>query len=113
MKKLRDSGITIIALVMTIIILLILAQNKKLAKYVNKLKLHLSKSYTAIETVNKLQKQNTDLQYENQELKRENHKLKNYINKTFEVVKHLFNFPLDTFKRLVDNFVKSFDKDNL
>ncbi len=92
---------------------LILAQNKKLAKYVNKLKLHLSKSYTAIETVNKLQKQNTDLQYENQELKRENHKLKNYINKTFEVVKHLFNFPLDTFKRLVDNFVKSFDKDNL
>jgi len=48
-----------------------------------------------------------------EELKRENHKLKNYINKTFEVVKHLFNFPLDTFKRLVDNFVKSFDKDNL
>ena len=41
--------------------------------------MQLSKSYTAIETVNKLQKQNTDLQYENQELKRENRKLKNYI----------------------------------
>ena len=89
---------------------LILAQNKELVKYVNRLKLHLSKSYTAIETVNKLQKQNTDLQYKNQELKRENHKLKNYINKTFEVVKHLFNFPLDSFKRLVDNFVKNMEK---
>lgn len=41
--------------------------------------MQLSKSYTAIETTNKLQKQNTDLQYENQELKRENRKLKNYI----------------------------------
>ena len=92
---------------------LVLAQNKELIKYINKLKSHLSKSYSAIETVNKLQKQNADLQYENQELKRENHKLKNYINKTFEVVKHLLNFPLDTFKRLVDNFVKNFDKDNL
>ncbi len=89
---------------------LVLAQNKELVKYVNRLKLHLSKSYNAIETMNKLQKQNTDLQYENQELKRENRKLKNYINKTFEVVKHLFNFPLDTFKRLVDNFVKNIEK---
>ena len=89
---------------------LVLAQNKELVKYVNRLKLHLSKSYNAIETVNKLQKQNADLQYENQELKRENHKLKNYINKTFEIVKHLFNFPLDTFKRLVDNFVKNIEK---
>lgn len=89
---------------------LVLAQNKELVKYVNRLKLHLSKSYSVIETVNKLQKQNADLQYENQELKRENRKLKNYINKTFEVVKHLFNFPLDTFKRLVDNFVKNIEK---
>ena len=89
---------------------LILVQNKELVKCVNRLKLHLSKSYNAIETMNKLQKQNTDLQYANQELKRENRKLKNYINKTFEVVKHLFNFPLDSFKRLVDNFVKTFDK---
>ena len=89
---------------------LILAQNHELIKYVNKLKLHLSKSYSAVETIEKLQKENTNLQYENQELKRENHKLKNYISKTFEVVKSLFDFPLDTFKRLVDNFIKSFEK---
>lgn len=89
---------------------LVLAQNKELVKYVNKLKFHLSKSYTAIETMNKLQKENANLQFENQELKRENHKLKNYIRNTFEVVKHLFNFPVDSFKRLVDNFIKTFDK---
>lgn len=89
---------------------LIVAQNKELVKYVNKLKSHLSKSYTAIKTMEKLQKENINLRYENQELKMENHNLKNYINKTFEVVKHLFNFPKDTFKRLVDNFVKTFDK---
>ncbi len=89
---------------------LIIAQNKELVKYVNKLKLHLSKSYTAIKTMEKLQKENINLRYENQELKRENHNLKNYISKTFEVVKHLFNFPVDTFKRLVDNFIKTFEK---
>ncbi len=89
---------------------LIVAQNKELVKYVNKLKLHLSKSYTAIKTMEKLQKENINLRYENQELKRENHNLKNYISKTFEVIKHLFNFPVDTFKRLVDNFAKTFDK---
>lgn len=89
---------------------LVLAQNKELIEYVKKLKLHLSKSYSAIETVNKFQKENANLQYENQELKRENHKLKNYISKTFEVVKHLFDFPIDTFKRLVDNFVKNMEK---
>lgn len=36
--------------------------------------------------------------------------LKNYIEKTFEVVKHLFDFPKDRFKRIVDNFIKTFDK---
>ena len=89
---------------------LIIAQNKELVKYVNKLKLHLSKSYTAIKTMEKLQKENINLRYENQELKRENHNLKNYISKTFEVVKHLFNFSKDTFKRLVDNFVNQIEK---
>ena len=33
---------------------LILVQNKELVKCVNRLKLHLSKSYSAIETMNKL-----------------------------------------------------------
>ena len=89
---------------------LILQQNQQLITYTNKLKLQLSKSYTAIKKVEKLQQENTNLKIENKELKNENYKLKNYINKTFEVVKHLFNFPIDRFKRLVDNFVNYFEK---
>ena len=89
---------------------LILQQNQQLITYTNKLKLQLSKSYTAIKKVEKLQQENTNLKTENKELKNENYKLKNYIEKTFEVVKHLFNFPIDRFKRLVDNFVNYFEK---
>ncbi len=89
---------------------LILQQNQELVKYTNKLKTHLSKSYTAINKLEVLQKENIALRYENEELKRENSRLKNYINKTFEVVKHLFDFPLDRFKRLVDSLVKHFEK---
>lgn len=89
---------------------LILQQNNELIAYSNKLKLQLSKSYTAIRKIEKLQQENINLKYENEELKRENYKLKNYIEKTFEVVKHLFNFPIDSFKRLVNNFVKHFEK---
>ena len=89
---------------------LIIQQNNELILYTNKLKTQLAKSYTAINRLEKLKKENTNLKYENSELKRENNRLKNYINKTFEVVKHLFNFPLDTFKHLVDNFVKHFEK---
>ena len=48
--------------------------------------------------------------YKNEELKKENYRLKNYIEKTFEVVKNLFNFPIDRFKRLVNNFVQYFEK---
>jgi len=89
---------------------LILQQNKELINYTNKLKIQLSKSYTAIRQVEELKKENLNLKYENEELKRENYRLKNYIEKTFEVVKNLFNFPLDRFKRLVDNFVQYFEK---
>lgn len=88
---------------------LLIQQNQQLITYTNKLKLQLSKSYTAIKKVEKLQQENTNLKFENKELKNENYKLKIYIDKTFEVVKHLFNFPIDRFKRLVDNFVKHFE----
>ena len=88
---------------------LILQQNKELIEHTNKLKIQLSKSYTAIKKVEELQQQNINLRYENAELKRENYNLKNYIRKTFEVVKHLFDFPMDRFKRLVDNFAKHFE----
>ena len=43
---------------------------------------------------------------ENENLKIENYRLKNYINRTFEVVKYLFEFPIDSFKRIVDQFIK-------
>ena len=89
---------------------LILQQNQELVEYTNKLKVQLSKSYTPINKIEKLQQENMNLRYENEKLKKENYKLKNYIEKTFEVVKHLFGFPMDTFKRLVNNFVKHFEK---
>ncbi len=89
---------------------LILSQNKELVEYTNKLKTQLAKSYTAIQRVEKLQQENINLKLANEELKKENKHLKNYIEKTFEVVKNLFSFPIDRFKRLVDNFTKSFEK---
>ena len=89
---------------------LILNQNKELIEYINKLKLQLSKSYSIINTYQKLQKENISLKQENKELKIKNYKLKNYINKTFNVVKNLFDFPINRFKKLVDNFVNSFEK---
>ena len=89
---------------------LIIKQNQELVKYTNKLKIHLSKSYKAINKLEELKQENINLRHENEQLKKENNNLKNYINKTFEVFKHLFNFPLDTFKRMVDNFVKHFER---
>ena len=86
---------------------LMIAQNQKLIKYVNKLKLQLSKSYKAINNFEQLKNENIKLKIENENLKRENHKLKNYITKTFEVVKYLFDFPLDSFKRIVNNFINN------
>lgn len=89
---------------------LLLAQNKELIKYTNNLKLQLSKSYTAIQRVEKLENENTNLKYENQELIKENYKLKDYIDKTFEYVSILFDFSKSTLKNLVNNFVKHFER---
>ncbi len=72
--------------------------------------MQLSKCYKAIEAITKLKKENDILQNENKNLKQENFTLKNYISNTFEVVKHLFDFPKDRLKRLVDNFIKEFQK---
>ncbi len=89
---------------------LIVQQNHDLVKYTNKLKVQLAKSYTAIENAERLQNENIYLKNEIEALKIENYKLKNYIEKTFEVVKNLFNFPIDRFKRLVNNFIEYFEK---
>ena len=64
----------------------------------------------AIEEVSKLKYENCRLKDENRNLKDKNQNLTNYIEKTFEVVKYLFNFPIERFKRLVDNFVKNVNK---
>ena len=89
---------------------MILKQNNELVNYTNTLKEHLSKSYCAINKLDKIKQENETLKQENILLKQENSKLKRYIENTFEVVKHLFNFPLDRFKRLVNNFIKNFEK---
>ena len=91
---------------------LVIAQNQKLIKYVNKLKLQLSKSYKAINNFEQLKNENIKLKIENENLKRENYKLRNYISRTFEVVKYLFDFPLDSFKRIVNNFTKEFKNEH-
>lgn len=89
---------------------LILAQNKELIEYTNKLKLQLAKSYAAIKQSENMQKENINLKKQIIKLRVENHRLKNYITKTFEVVKNLFSFPIDRFKRIVDNFIHSKEK---
>lgn len=89
----------------------IIQQNQELVKYANKLKEQVSKSFTAINMVERLQKENNILKSENERLRQENSGLRNYINKTFEVVRNLFDFPIDTFKRLVNNFIEHFEKE--
>ena len=64
----------------------------------------------AIQRVTKLQSENINLKYENQELQRENNRFKNYIEKTFEVIKNLFDFPIDKLKKLMDNFIENMGK---
>ncbi len=82
---------------------LVVAQNKQLVEYNKKLKTNLAKAYIAIKRVTTLQNENTNL-------KQENKKLKNYIEKTFQVVKVLFDFPIDRLKRLIDNFIRNIEK---
>ncbi len=86
---------------------LVVAQNKQLVEYNKKLKTNLAKAYIAIQRVTTLQTENTILRQENINLKQENSKLKSYIQHTFEVVKTLFDFPIDKLKRVVDNFIKN------
>ena len=86
---------------------MVVAQNKKLVVYTNKLKSYLAKSFKAMERVDNLQVENKDLKQENYELKKENKRLKEYIEHTFEYVSLLFDFSKNRLKRLVDTFVNS------
>ena len=67
-----------------------MAQNRQLVEYNKKLKINLTKAYTAIQRVATLQTENISLKQENIKLKQENHSLKSYIQHTFEVVKNSF-----------------------
>lgn len=89
---------------------LVLKQNQELIEYTNKLKVNLSKVCNVINKVEELQKENVHLKHENEHLRQENNKLQDYIHKTFEVVNRLFDFPMESLKRLVNNFVRHFEK---
>lgn len=90
---------------------MVVAQNKKLVVYTNKLKSYLAKFFKVIETADNLQVENKDLKQENYELKKENKRLKKYIEHTFEYVSLLFDFSKNRLKRLVDTFVNSLNKE--
>ena len=90
---------------------MVVAQNKKLIVYTNKLKSYLTKSFKVMERADNLQAENKDLKQENYELKKENKRLKEYIEHTFEYVSLLFDFSKNRLKRLVDTFVNSLNKE--
>ena len=90
---------------------MVVAQNKKLVVYTNKLKSYLTKSFKVMERADNLQAENKDLKQENYELKKENKRLKEYIEHTFEYVSLLFDFSKNSLKRLVDTFVNTIKKE--
>lgn len=85
---------------------MVVAQNKSLQLYVNKLKTNLAKSKNTIEHNIELQKQNKILIEENQRLKEENNQLKNYIEKTYKYISALINLPIKSIKNMIDTFVQ-------
>ena len=74
----------------------------------------LAKQYTRIKTITDtiiqkqetLQNENKEVIQEKEKLEKENTYLKNFIDKIFEYVSILFDFPKETLKRLVKNFVE-------
>ena len=92
---------------------LVVAENKKLVKHCNRLREY---CITSVNTFNKCLEYETEiknLKKENSFLKEKIKNLKNYIEKTFEVVKHLFHFPINSFKNIVDNLIKHENKDKI
>jgi hypothetical protein len=90
---------------------LVVTENKKLVKHCNRLREY---CITSVNTFNKCLEYETEiknLKEENSFLKEKIKNLKNYIEKTFEVVKHLFHFPINSFKNIVENLIKHENKD--
>lgn len=86
---------------------MVVAQNKSLKLYVNKLKMKLHKANKVIEMAKDVEKDNIRLHKENQELKSKIAYLTNYIEKTFDVVNILFDVSVSTLKNIVNNFIHS------
>ena len=89
---------------------LLVQQNQDLIQYINKLKILLAKSYKAIENIETLKQENSNLKYTNEELKRENYRLKNYIDKTYEYISFLINIPKKSIKNMIDEFIEAIRK---
>lgn len=74
----------------------------------------LAKRYTKVKNIvddtlykaEQVEQENRNLKLEINSLEREKTKLEEYIDNAFEVVKGLFDFPIDRLKRLIDNFIK-------
>lgn len=89
---------------------MIIAQNKNLKIYVNKLKSQLIKYVKTIERNIILEKENQDLIRENQNLQKENILLQEYINKTYKYISLLINIPVNSIKKMLDGFIKEINE---
>lgn len=85
---------------------LLIQQNQELIKYVNKLKVELSKSYIAIEKSITLEEENKKVIQENIKLHKENKLLKRYIDKTYEYISYLINIPKNSIRNMINQFFK-------
>ena len=73
---------------------------------------NIAKRYTKVKNIvdetmykaEELQKENQELKQENIKLEKEVSTLKDFINKTFECIHTLFDFPIDSLKRIVKSF---------
>ena len=81
-------------------------QNKGLITYINKLKIELSKAYTAIEKSIVLEEENKRVTQENIRLQKENTLLRRYIDKTYEYISYLINIPKKSIRNMINIFFK-------
>ncbi|MFG6318437.1 MAG: plasmid recombination protein [Clostridia bacterium] len=85
---------------------LLIQQNQELIKYVNKLKVELSKSYIAIQKSITLEEENKKVIQENIKLHKENKLLRRYIDKTYEYISYLINIPKNSIRNMINQFFK-------
>ena len=89
---------------------MIVAQNKSLIVYVNKLKIQLIKYVKTIEKNITLEQKNQELLRENEKLRKENKSLQEYINKTYKYISLLISTPVSSIKKMLDSFNKEINE---